>query len=113
MLAALPWAAAEIAGNDGFAAMLAFVAHWGGVRFYVPRDAARFAAKAGIPISALTHCRFRREAGTAALIEIPSAWGVFIALRRVAIAAALASGEPPARIARRFGVTERSLRRPD
>jgi len=109
-LAALPWAAAELAGNDGFSLMLAFIARWSGARFYVPRDARRFAAKAGMPIGAITHSRFLREAGPPALIEIPSAWGIFLVLRRVGIAAALATGEPHSLIARRFGVTERSLR---
>jgi hypothetical protein len=110
VLAALSWAAAEVAGNEGFPVMLAFIARWSGARFYVPRDHRRFAAKAGLPLGAATHRRFLKEGGAAALVEIPSAWGVFLALRRVAITAALAQGQAPACIARRFGVTERSLR---
>jgi hypothetical protein len=110
VLAALPWVAAEVAGNDGFAIMLAFVSRWSGSRFYVPPDHGRFTQKAGFAIGHATHRRFLKEAGPAALVEIPSAWGVFLSLRRVAAAAALARGDPPARVARRFGVTERSLR---
>ena len=90
--------------------MLLFVSRWSGLRLYVPRELGRFAAKAGVPVSVATHKRFLKEAGPPALIEIPSAWGILLALRRVAIAAALAAGEPRASIARRFGVTERSLR---
>jgi hypothetical protein len=111
VLAALPWVAAEVGGNDGFPAMLDFVGRWSGARFYVPRDPRRFAAKAGMALGPITHGRFLREAGPAALVEIPSAWGVFFALRRVAVAAAMARGDPPVQVARRFGVSERSLRR--
>ncbi len=110
LLAALPWPAAEIGGNDGFIPMLEFVRRWSGARFYVPREHARFVAKAGVPIGLRTHRRFLKDAGAASLIEIPSAWGIFLTLRSQAIAAAIDGGAPSGEVARRFGVTERSLR---
>ena len=112
VLAALPWAAAEIAGNDGFEAMLGFVRRHGGSRLYIPHEWRRFTLRVGLPLSETTHRRLLKGAGPAALVETPSAWGVFLVLRRVAIEAALRDGVPRRIIAHRFGVTARSLRRP-
>ncbi|HET9640729.1 MAG TPA: hypothetical protein VFP12_16155 [Allosphingosinicella sp.] len=110
VLAALPWAAAEAAGNDGFDAMLEFISRWGGNRFYVPANFADFSAKAGVSLGRVTHRRFLKETKPASLIDLPSAWGVFLALRRVAILSALARGDKPRVVARQFGITERGLR---
>lgn len=110
VLAALPWAAAETAGNDGFDAMLEFISRWGGNRFYVPVAFEDFSAKAGASLGRVTHRRFLKETKPALLIDLPSAWGVFLALRRVAIRSALARGDEPRAVARRFGITERGLR---
>lgn len=111
VLATLPWAAAEIGGNDGFALMLDLVRARGGTRLYVSTLHSRFIERLALPIGVETHRRLLAQANAASLIEIPSAWGVFTALRRVAILAALEDGWRPQEVARRFGVSERSLRR--
>lgn len=111
LLAGLPSIAAEIGGNDGFAVMLSFISRWSGTRFYVPRGHAQFIAKAMEPISPRTHRYFLRSSNPSALLDIPSAWGVFLAIRRIAIEAALADCDDHALVARRFGVTMRSLRK--
>lgn len=110
-LAALPWMAAEIGGNDGFAAMLRLVRTESGSRLYVPRDRALFVERTGGTIGERTHRRLIDQAGSAGAVEVPSSWGVFLALRRVAIGAALAQGDSRRLVAHRYGVTERALRK--
>lgn len=108
--AALPWLAAEIGRNDGYATMLGFIHRWSGMRLYVPKSHAQFVEKVGCDIGLSTHETIIRDAGIGSQIEVPSAWGVFLALRRVAIALAIRSRLPNEEISRRFGVTMRSLR---
>ena len=108
--AALPWLAAEIGSNDGYMTMLQFVHRWGGLRLYVSKDHGQFVEKVGCDLCESTHQRFIRDAGVGSQVEVPSAWGVFLALRRVAIAIAIRSRMPHDEITRRFGVTMRSLR---
>ncbi|SFL10449.1 hypothetical protein SAMN04487938_3248 [Lysobacter sp. cf310] len=110
VLASLPWVAAEIAGHDGFDAMLRFVRALGGRRVYVPRDRSGFADRLGVELSATTHARLLAHTSEAGTVEVPSAWGVFIALRRIAIRAAMAAGGDLRSVAQSFGVSERHLR---
>ncbi|MHB8283599.1 MAG: hypothetical protein ACYDD1_02890 [Caulobacteraceae bacterium] len=112
VLCALPWLAAEIAGNEGFASMFAFVRRHGGARLHVSAHLEQFKAKATIDLSERTYRHIVQNAGVGALIDVPSAWGIFLALRRVAISQALAEGAHKRAVARRFGVSERSLRKP-
>lgn len=111
VLAALPWVAAEVAQSCGFAAMLRLVHRHGGRRVYLPRGRTACAARLGLELDASAHRRLLDRASAAGTIEIPSAWGVFVALRRVAIRAALRAGLDQREIAHAFGVTERHLRR--
>lgn len=108
--AALPRLAALVGRNDGYATMLGFVHRWSGRRLYVPSDHARFVRRVGCELGASTHASLVRDAGVGAQVEVPSAWGVFLALRRVAIAVAIRSRLPHDEVARCFGVTLRSLR---
>lgn len=108
--AALPWLAAEIGRNDGYATMLGFIHRWSGTRLYVPRSHARFVERVGCELGIATHARLVRDVGVGSQVEVPSAWGVFLALRRTAIAIAVDSRMPRADVSRCFGVTMRSLR---
>ena len=111
-LAALPWAVAQIAESCGFAAMLQLVQRHGGRRIYLPRGRDACAARLGLEtLDPALHRRLLDRASAAGTIEIPSAWGVFVALRRVAIRAALHAGDTPQRLAQSFGIDERELRR--
>lgn len=110
-LASLPWVAAEIAESCGFIAMLRLVHRHGGRRVYLPRGRSACAARLGVELDAAAHRRLLDRASAAGTIEIPSAWGVFVALRRVAIRAAVRAGGDQREIAHAFGVTERHLRR--
>ncbi len=108
-LAALPWLAAELAGHEGFEAMIAFLHARGGRRIYLA-DGADAERVLGLRVADRTHARIVDGAGAGRLVDAPSAWGAFVALRRVAIDRALADGASPADVAAAFGVTRRSLR---
>ncbi len=111
VLAGLPWVAAEIAGAHGFEPMLRLVRELGGRRVYLSRDRAACSARLGLPLEAPLHARLLDRASAAGTIELPSAWGVFVGLRRVAIRAAVRAGQRQREVAQAFGVTERHLRR--
>jgi len=110
-LTALPWVGAQIADACGFAAMLRVIQRHGGRRVYLPRGLQACSARLGVELDAATHRHLLDRAGAAGTLEIPSGWGVFVALRRVAIRAAVRAGFDPNDIALAFGVTPRHLRR--
>ncbi|MGH8083020.1 MAG: hypothetical protein ACREP7_20755, partial [Lysobacter sp.] len=95
----------------GFETMLRLVRSHGGRRLYLPRDHGACSARLGVSLDAASHRRLLDRASAAGTIEIPSAWGVFVGLRRVAIRAAVRAGRSQREVARAFGVTERHLRR--
>ena len=103
--------AAEIAGTAGFGAMLRLVHRHGGRRLYLPRGRAACSARMGLSLDPPTHRQLLDQASAAGTIEIPSAWGVFVCLRRVGIRAAIRRGRSLREVAHDFGVTERHLRR--
>ncbi|MEH6418241.1 hypothetical protein [Pseudomonas sp. CGJS7] len=111
VLAGLPWVAAEVAGLGGFEAMLRLVRQRGGRRLYLPRGRGACSLRLGVSLDAASHRRLLDRASAAGTIEIPSAWGVFVGLRRVAIRAAVRAGRDQREVAQAFGVTERHLRR--
>ncbi|MGO4261391.1 hypothetical protein [Lysobacter sp. TAB13] len=111
VLASLPWVAAEVAGLSGFDAMLRLVLRHGGRRLYLPRGRVACSDRLEVPLDPATHRRLLDRASAAGTIEIPSAWGVFVGLRRVAIRAAVRAGRSQREVAQAFGVTERHLRR--
>ncbi len=110
ILSAIPWVAAEIADQAGFEVLFEVLRHHGGMTCYVPHDIRRCQTKFGIPIPEKLHDRFIILSDSNGCINIPSAWGVFLAVRRVAICMALEDGKPNKDIARCFGVTDRFLR---
>jgi len=111
ILAALPWVAGELAEAVGFAAMLELVRRRSGRVVYVPSDPAQFARTLGLPLSDRAHDRLRRWATERNTVELPSAWGVFLALRRVAVEQAVSTGSPDQEVSARFGATTRYLRK--
>lgn len=111
LFAALPWSAAEMASNDGFEKMFRFIKYWGGGRFYVPKDYSDFTRKLDFELSYVTHRQFLKNASIASIIDVPSAWGIFLVMRRTAILAALEDGIARSSVAQDFGVTERALRK--
>jgi len=110
VLSAIPWVAAEIADQAGFDVLFEVLRQHGGTTCYVPHDIQRCRAKLGIEIPEKLHDRFIVLSDSNGCINVPSAWGVFLAVRRVAICQALEQGVPNKDIARCFGVTDRFLR---
>lgn len=110
VLSAIPWVAAEIADQAGFEVLFEVLRRHGGMTCYVPHDIKRCRTKFGLDIPEKLHDRFIILSDSNGCINVPSAWGVFLAIRRVAICMALEEGKPNKDIARSFGVTDRFLR---
>ncbi|ACS85905.1 hypothetical protein [Musicola paradisiaca] len=111
ILSTLPWMISELIENDGFDCMSEFVRLHGGSRLYLNKDRIRFIEKTGIAISEKTYATFTRNTAPSGVLDIPSAWGIFLGLRKVAVKSVLAQGIGMHQIARDFGVTARSLRK--
>lgn len=111
VLAALPWIAAELAEGIGFASMLALIRERSGQRLHVPSSRTALRSKLNIYLPDSVCDRINRLCNSTGTVELPSAWGVFLCVRRVAIAMALHRGEPDLGVAQRYGVTTRYLRK--
>ncbi|MHA6287174.1 hypothetical protein [Maricaulis sp. CAU 1757] len=109
-LAALPWIAAEIAGREGFPSLMACQRHVGGRRLYIPRTPADLACRFGVDIRASTHAAIHKAAAPGLVVDMPSSWGIFSAIRRSAIRRAVAADCPADQITRMFGISRRILR---
>lgn len=110
VLASLPWFAAEIAGRESFHAMFAIQRVASGRRFYVPADRAVVEARLGVEISEATFDALRRAAAPSLVIDIPSSWGIFTAIRRAGVFIAIRNELRADFILRRFGITNRVLK---
>ncbi|QWT39472.1 hypothetical protein [Dickeya dadantii] len=111
VLATLPWLASEVIENDGFDIMLEFVRRYGGCRIYINKNYAAFTQKAGIALSEKTYRNMLLHSASDSVLDIPSAWGIYLKLRNVAIRLLLQSDVNLEQIARDFGMTERALRK--
>ncbi|MBO8135344.1 hypothetical protein [Dickeya fangzhongdai] len=111
VLATLPWLVSELIENDGFDIMLEFVRRYGGCRIYINKDYAAFMQKVGIALSEKTYRNMLLHSASDSVLDIPSAWGIYLKLRNVAIRLLLQSGVNLEQIARDFGMTERALRK--
>lgn len=109
VLASLPWLAAEIADQSDFHLLINLVLARSGGRIY-QQDLRRECAKQGVTITNKTMDRLIAMNNGVDRFELPSAWGVFSTLRRLAILCDLRRGIPLATIARNYGVSLRYLR---
>lgn len=107
----MPWVAAELCEHEGLETMLGFIEKNGGRRLYIAKDFKAFNKKISVVIKETTHERLRHFARDHSLIDIPSLWGIFLALRRVAIRHLIRKGANPGRISKDFGVTDRYIRK--
>lgn len=110
VLSTMPWAAAEIAGICGFESLFLLISHHGGRKIYIPKDASKFFKLYEIEIPQKYYTRLCRYADSAGNIEMPSAWGVFVAIRRAAMQIAMHDQVSPKSLVKTFGVTMRSIR---
>lgn len=107
----LPWFAAEVAEANGWAAMLNFVKRHSGTQVYVPAEIDDFNDRYGLSFTPVQYRRVVRLADDRRTICVPSAWGVYMALRRVALRQALIDGVADRSIARRFGASVRYVKK--
>lgn len=110
VLASMPWAASEIAGICGFSTLFHLMYRHGGRKIYMPKDALRFAQLYAVDINDADYKKLARRADTSGHIELPSAWGVFIAIRRAAMQMAMRENVPSQELTRTFGVSMRNIR---
>jgi hypothetical protein len=110
VLSSLPFSLAEIADTCGFQLMFDIVLAYGGRKLYLPTHVGRFAEQTCIGITPDAYARWRENADCAGQFDVPSAWGLFLALRRAAIRIALSSDWPTEALLSTFGLTRRQLR---
>jgi hypothetical protein len=110
VLAVMSWVAAEIADLAGFEVLFDILRNHGGTTFYIPHNIKRCRSKLKLDIPIKLHDRFIVLSDSNGCINVPSSWGTFLAIRRVAIMMDLKAGKPHRTITRTFGVTDRFLR---
>lgn len=110
VIACLPGSLTKIASVSGFAVMLDLVTGHGGKRIYLPTRTDRFYEQTGLSVSEPTYTDWRGLADVNGQIDIPSTWGVFLALRRAAIRLALARKWTPEALHATFGISRRQLK---
>ncbi|AEW75286.1 hypothetical protein EcWSU1_03858 [Enterobacter ludwigii] len=110
VLSAMPWAAAEIAGVCGFPTLFHMIYDFGGRKIYLPKKQERFKKLYDIDISVEQYNRLLKRVDSAGNIELPSAWGVFIAIRRAAMQMAMRDNVSSTELTRTFGVSMRNIR---
>lgn len=114
VLAATHFTFAEIAAAAGFQAALEFVrSHGGSNNLYIHKTVEAFCHWSSLDAedAAAIWNVLTRMADIDSEVDVPSAYGVFQAIRRVAIDAALKSGVSGRKIACAFGGTERGIQK--
>ncbi|KUY81403.1 hypothetical protein [Burkholderia cepacia] len=106
----LPLILASLAKSAGFETMFDLVARVGGRRVYLPAAPARFCSQTGVTIPHAAYKPWRLQADANGQIEVPSAWGVYLALRRAAVSYAIAHAWPRDILQVTFGMSRRQLR---
>lgn len=107
VLSRLPWIAAEMVPDLGFAGVFELVRDLSGARVHVPRAGGGW----GRGLSTDTLDKFALSSDSFMMIIFPSAKGVFEAVRGAAVDIELKRGLSIRGIARRYGVTERGVRK--
>lgn len=109
VLASLPWIAAEIAGLESFISMFEMQRFTGGRRLYLSNRHTVVERKLGISLREGTFSALRKGSQPTCIVDIPSSWGVFTAIRRAGIFIALGNCADHKDILKRFGVSRRVL----
>lgn len=111
VLATLPTYAAEISASSGFDRMLSFIKKNGGVPIYISKRREYFNRKYSLALSQKEHRYLLNTADSRGTITMPSAFGVFLALRRVAIHLAMSGHKGDREIAQKYGASLRYLKK--
>jgi hypothetical protein len=110
VLACLPDSLSAVVLATGFATMLQLVTAYGGRRLYLPTRPDKFHTQTGLSIPSVHYELWREHADVNGQIDIPSTWGLFLALRRAAIRLALARDWPPEALHTTFGISRKQLK---
>ena len=111
VLSCLPKIAAELAYFCGFASMLRIIQTYGGRKLYLAANVEDLNAKLGLNLSEHQYTTLLDNTDARGFLDIPSMWGIFLAVRRAAIIEAVGEGTSNHEIIQRFGLTERGLRK--
>jgi hypothetical protein len=106
----LPGSLMQIADVRDFTLVLDLVTAHGGRRLYLPTRAQRFFVQTGLLVPEGIYGKWRSLADVNGQIDIPSIWGLFLALRRAAIRLALGREWSPEALHATFGVSRRQLK---
>ena len=106
----MPWVACEFSLSSGFEDMLVFIKRNSGASIYLPADPNSFSGRFGIEVPEPDYRLLLDRVDSKGSISVPSAWGVFLAIRRAAVRIAIERGEPDRIIARRFGASLRYVK---
>lgn len=106
----LPAVLEPLARTSGWNLVLDLVARLGGRRIYLPTDANRFARQTTIQVAPDHYQLWRLQADGSGQIDVPSAWGVYLSVRRAALSYAVSDSWAPAILQSTFGLSRTQLR---
>ena len=110
VLSTMSFIASEIAGNCGFNTLFYLIHNCGGRKIYFPKDFSRFNEIYGVNIPCSIYEKIIYQIDVSRGIDLPSAWGVFMSIRRAAIQIALNEKMPFSEVAKNFGISVRGVR---
>ncbi len=110
VLSCLPNSLADVVRSTNFGMMLDLVKTHGGRRLYLPTRHERFFHRTGLYVPEPTYIGWRDIADVNGQIDIPSVWGLLLALRRAAIRTALARQWSPEALHSIFGISRRQIK---
>lgn len=123
VLASLPFIAAEIAEFCGYYAFFELIREFGGSKINIAGGPEMLVNRYGISISDTDYKKLQHHVACD-WVDLPSAWGVFVALRRTAIMSEVTQSHipPPSQtklnratlnrtLAQKYGVSERYVRK--
>lgn len=110
ILSVMPWVASEFAAYCGFESLFKILHSYGGRKIYLPKEIGKFCHLYGIDIPQHSYLKLYKKADSSGYLDIPSAWGIFIAIRRAAIQIAMKEDVPSKLLTQAFGITMRNIR---
>ncbi|MFI8417204.1 hypothetical protein ACQKDS_12245 [Serratia sp. NPDC078593] len=110
ILSAMPWVASEIAAQSGFSDLFNLVYCFGGRKIHMPPERKEFYKIYNISMTEHSYQRLYKKSDVSGYLELPSAWGVFMAIRRAAMQLAMKEDVPTMFLTKTFGVTMRNIR---
>ncbi|WP_431224953.1 hypothetical protein ACQ86O_09050 [Serratia sp. L9] len=110
ILSVMPWVASEFAAYCGFEVLFRILHSHGGRKIYLPKELDKFSCLYGVNIPQHSYLKLYKKADSSGYLDIPSTWGVFIAIRRAALQIAMKEDIPAKLLTQTFGITMRNIR---